>query len=150
MKYVEALEKLEALHAMLPSVACQGLCTASCGPLALSFLERLRLQRARGRTFGQVTTPACPLLKAGRCTLYPLRPTICYLYGVTESMPCGYGCVPERWVSVHECTALLHAVEEISQAVFPRHGTVSLHTAQAIVDAQERAAADLCHLLWGV
>ncbi len=34
----------------------------------------------------------CPYLKEGRCSIYPVRPTICRMWGAVESMPCSFGC----------------------------------------------------------
>jgi Fe-S-cluster containining protein len=36
----------------------------------------------------------CPALQDGRCSVYHVRPTICRLWGATESMPCAHGCTP--------------------------------------------------------
>ena len=148
--YQEALDTLDALYAMIPRIACQGSCTWSCGPLALSYLERLRLQRTTGRKLQGVTSALCPLLKEGQCTAYGLRPLICRAWGAVESMACPYGCVPDRYLTVSELHALLHTVEEVSQTLFPRQGTCSLHADAVILQAQEQAAAHLCHDLWGV
>ena len=36
---------------------------------------------------------SCRYLDASkRCTIYPVRPTICRLWGVTEDMPCPWRC----------------------------------------------------------
>jgi hypothetical protein len=128
MTFPEATAMLDAVYADLPPIACQGHCATSCGPLALSVLERTRLQRQTPwkRLQGQ-TALDCPLLRQGRCTQYALRPLLCRLYGVATGMPCRYGCTPDRWVSDTEAEALLHVVEEISQALFPGQGTCSLH-----------------------
>ena len=37
----------------------------------------------------------CSFLRDGRCTVYAVRPMICRLWGIDETMPCPYGCVPE-------------------------------------------------------
>lgn len=149
MTYAEAVQHLDALYAALPSVPCRGKCAAACGPLALSYVERLRVQRGTWRTLQDVTQPACPLLKAQRCTAYGLRPLICRLYGVSEQMQCPHGCLPDRWLSQSETEALLHIVEEISQAVFPTKGTCSFHSVAAILQAQHHAAERLCAVLTG-
>jgi Fe-S-cluster containining protein len=128
MTFREATARLDAVYATLPTIACQGHCATSCGPLALSVLERTRVQRQTPwkRLQGQ-TTLDCPLLRQGRCTQYAVRPLLCRLYGVATGMPCRYGCMPERWVSDTEVEALLHVVEEISQTLFPGQGTCSFH-----------------------
>jgi hypothetical protein len=43
-----------------------------------------------------LTATWCPALTAvGRCRIYSDRPMVCRLWGVVESMPCPYGCLPE-------------------------------------------------------
>ncbi len=39
---------------------------------------------------------SCPYLdlKTKRCTVYERRPLICRLYGMTEELPCPFGCKP--------------------------------------------------------
>lgn len=57
-------------------------------------------------------TLPCPALSAfGRCRAYGARPAICRLYGVTEGLPCEYGCVPERVMTDAEAREVLAAVE---------------------------------------
>jgi hypothetical protein len=49
----------------------------------------------------------CPALHEGRCRVYDDRPTICRLWGATESMPCPHGCTPEDALSQPESHELL-------------------------------------------
>jgi len=37
---------------------------------------------------------------------------ICRLWGLTKSMACPFGCVPERWLTEDEAHALLAKAEE--------------------------------------
>lgn len=147
MTFTEACQMLDKLYEEVPQVACQGLCTDSCGPLALSVLERKRIARSTSLRTVNATGPACPMLRQGRCTVYKLRPLVCRLFGVTRNMVCPWGCVPDRWLEVSEWDALLRMAEEISQALFPARGTVSFHAPAAIVQAQERSAERLCAVL---
>lgn len=147
MTYAEACQMLDKLYEEIPQVACAGLCTDSCGPLALSVLERKRIARSTSLRTANVTGPVCPMLRRGRCTVYKLRPLICRLYGATRNMVCPHGCLPDRWLEVSEWEALLRLAEEISQTLFPERGTVSFHTPAAIVQAQERSAELLCAVL---
>lgn len=55
----------------------------------------------------------CPHLGPdGRCTAYEVRPMICRLWGVTRSMACPWGCIPDRWLSDGEAMELLKLTEE--------------------------------------
>jgi Fe-S-cluster containining protein len=49
----------------------------------------------------------CPALKDGRCTVYEIRPTICRLWGATQSMPCPHGCTPPEALIQAESFELL-------------------------------------------
>lgn len=88
-------ERLQALYDRLPTIRCQGLCHDSCGPIDMSVRERDRIERE----FGPVTCGAgatCTMLdEHRRCRAYAIRPLICRLWGVLESLPCPYGCKPE-------------------------------------------------------
>jgi hypothetical protein len=65
-------------------------------------------------------------------------------------MACPHGCQPERYLTVSELDQLFRLVEEVAQALFPKHGTCSFHAGDVIVQAQDAAAAQLCQDLWGV
>lgn len=86
--------ELDALYATLPKLDCQGRCYDSCGPISTSARERVRMEALAGCKLG-VNGLTCSLLKDGRCSVYPVRPMICRLWGVVESLPCHYGCRPE-------------------------------------------------------
>lgn len=88
----------------IPPVACKGLCEDSCGPITMSEDEDTRIRQLgydipsmpdalaaleRGEDY------YCPALVDGRCAVYEDRPTICRLWGATESMPCPHGCTPD-------------------------------------------------------
>jgi Fe-S-cluster containining protein len=49
----------------------------------------------------------CPALKNGHCSVYEIRPTICRLWGATESMPCPHGCTPPEALGQAESFELL-------------------------------------------
>lgn len=97
---------LDAIYAEVPALECQGLCHQSCGPLPVDGPERRRVQDRHGVTLGlDWTCSALTMLK--RCSVYEDRPLICRLWGVVESMPCPWGCRPERTLTDAEGHALL-------------------------------------------
>lgn len=103
---------LDDLYAQLPSLDCKGLCADSCGPIDMSDAERTRIAEQGTTINPQQTKPGtltCVALNetfgAGRCTVYPIRPMICRLWGVAESMPCAYGCQPSGGL-IPDATAL--------------------------------------------
>ena len=88
--------ELDALYATLPTMACQGYCHDSCGPIDPAVRETARIvERARKPlTCGEYAT--CSMLTPERkCGVYDIRPMICRLWGLVQSMPCPYGCRPE-------------------------------------------------------
>lgn len=101
----ERVRALEAVYARLPKLNCQGKCQACCGPIGLTKVEHDRMaERGRpmprlldmhdGTLFSQ--SMQCPQLAGnGRCTVYAIRPMVCRLWGLVESMKCPHGCVPE-------------------------------------------------------
>lgn len=99
----EAEARLRKLWEEIPEVGCRGMCVQACGPIAMSEVELEILSRHAFFTFprmGQVMERQagyhCPMLsKAGHCTAYADRPTICRLWGAEENMPCEWGCQPE-------------------------------------------------------
>jgi hypothetical protein len=139
LTYVEAYAQLEALYAQIPAVPCQGHCLEACGPLGMAAIEFHRLRRATPRRLVGKTL-ACPLLKQGRCTVYAVRPTICRLWGATETMPCPWGCRPERVLTQAESAGLLHEVDAVSQHLFPGQESRTMHTQELIAQRQEQGA----------
>lgn len=100
-----ALAAIQALYEQLPSIECKGLCWNSCGPIDMSDAERSHIAELgveipvftseRSARWALDEPLHCTALDAfGRCTVYERRPLICRMWGVTESMPCVYGCQP--------------------------------------------------------
>jgi Fe-S-cluster containining protein len=128
-------KELERLYATLPKINCRRLCQECCGPINMTELELRRLSEqfpalpsfARempiALSSGQVVSERgfatdchqCPMLKDGACSVYPIRPMICRLWGLVQSMRCPHGCTPERWVSPRESFKLLSRADQISR-----------------------------------
>ena len=95
---------LEALYAALPTMECVGKCQTACGPIDLTETEQRRIRERHGVEIPLLTAeraqawasdgaPACPALGLwGQCTVHAVRPTICRLWGMTESMQCPFEC----------------------------------------------------------
>ena len=103
------LDALDALYASLPTLDCRRLCQDSCGPILTGSAEFLRLLSASGLRdlVSEPGTLCCPLLRDGSCSVYRIRPMVCRLWGLTPSMACPHGCVPERWLSETEAQTFL-------------------------------------------
>lgn len=68
----------------------------------MTHFERDRIKTAGGPDIQIVQSP-CPALDfIGRCSVYEIRPLICRLWGVVETMKCHYGCEPERYLTDEE------------------------------------------------
>lgn len=97
------LRRMRQLWRSIPTIACQGLCWDSCGPIGGSVLEEdLVRQAGGGRGFQVAEHPlypdgermCCHLSAEGRCSVYEVRPTICRIWGVTAGLRCHHGCKP--------------------------------------------------------
>jgi Fe-S-cluster containining protein len=88
----------------IPDVACTGKCADYCRAIAMSQAE-LDMVRERIPSFPGILEALrnaddgdqlmCPALMFGRCTIHEVRPTVCRMFGVSEKLPCPYGCEPE-------------------------------------------------------
>ena len=110
--------RLEALYAEIPRIDCQGLCWDSCGPIMMTRAEHRRIETSAGVDIpdGRSTAPATcvALTMLRRCAVYELRPMICRVWGVVETMPCNHGCRPDRYLTDAECYELLARAYDIA------------------------------------
>jgi len=105
--------QLDRLYAELPRLDCQGRCAESCGPILMTRLEEARIVEQTGVAPGWDDTLTCSLLKDERCSVYQVRPAICRLWGLVESMPCLWGCKPDRYLTDAEGHAFLARVAAV-------------------------------------
>jgi Fe-S-cluster containining protein len=121
---------LPDIYARIPPVECKGLCQDSCGPIAMSAEEDRRLVERGVAIPSMVDAVAavergddyyCPALVDGRCTVYEDRPTICRLWGATQSMPCPYGCTPADALTQEESHELLRQAGEAGGGMADRY-----------------------------
>ena len=130
------LRALLAVYDRIPVVACRRLCSDSCTIAPYSSLEGSRMLAYSGkrsighpehvmRALGRAQSaeelaalmPACPLLRREACTVHPVRPLICRLYGASEDLPCPHGCeVTPRPLTSEETRALVREVGDIADA----------------------------------
>jgi Fe-S-cluster containining protein len=107
MSLRDTYDAFDALYAELPEIDCKGLCENTCRLPMMSRVEAGRVNAYANRKPKGAETGVCPVLRAGRCTVHPVRPMVCRLYGCTEEMRCPHGCEPTRMLSVDEGRALL-------------------------------------------
>jgi uncharacterized protein len=113
---------LDDVYRQIPSVVCRGQCIESCGPISMSRQEEAKLL-ARSVKIPSITEAMaaiergedyyCPALIDGRCSVYEDRPTICRLWGVTQSMPCPHGCIPDDALTQAESYRILRLAAEV-------------------------------------
>jgi uncharacterized protein len=126
---------LRRLYDSLPRLQCQGKCHDTCGPIAMSEFERIRMAEAAGGTLPVYmpeldvnTGCTCPLLTPEkRCSIYESRPLICRLFGMIRdsqisNMRCHHGCKPDRYLTDTEAARLFRKAEEISQRYYEEEG----------------------------
>lgn len=117
----ERFARLQEIYDSLPSINCQGKCQACCtiigiAPVEVDHLHSQRLGLPIARYSAKYEHLMCSrLTMSGRCSIHPFKPLICRLWGLTETMPCPYGCQPERVISRQECFDLMTEVDELKQ-----------------------------------
>jgi len=105
-------QRLDAVYATLPALACKGLCQESCGPLGMTLPEYRRLTEATGTPPTVDDSLTCSFLKDGKCSAYDVRPAICRLWGLEESMQCEFGCKPAKVLTKAEAFQFLSRVDK--------------------------------------
>lgn len=111
-----SLDSWRELYAKIPDAHCKGLCAANCSIIMLqqAEYERIEMKRSIPKTPSLSASVACPLLEAGRCTVYDARPVICRLYGATAKLACPHGCEPDAWLAEDEANAIIDAAKRLS------------------------------------
>lgn len=139
---MNANSELDAIYDSLPRLDCQKKCQECCGPLLVPKIEWQRIEEAgkfvplaslervelhtwfkfMGKHNLVAMQPdenmSCRLLMpiSGRCTVYPIRPLICRIWGCVKWMRCPHGCLPERWMSQEEVKDLFARVLAIQSS----------------------------------
>ena len=92
--------ELDDLYAMIPEVGCPEGCVACCvnfGVPSRTEEEDRRIKaylESQGRTIGTAQGTRCPYVTANGCSIYPVRPFICRLYGASPNYRCRLGVQP--------------------------------------------------------
>jgi len=113
MRKVE--QRLDAVYETLPKIECKGHCQNACGPIGMTPDEHRRMVEAAGHEVGVDKELTCNLLtREGKCSVYAVRPAICRLWGVEETMLCPWGCKPSRVLTFEEGHHFLSLVNKIT------------------------------------
>jgi hypothetical protein len=132
--------QLAELYAQIPANPdCDGRCWTSCGPIDMSDRERQRIRAAGVRITPYEQAKAnldrfwCDALTGDkRCAVYELRPLVCRLWGVVESMPCVYGCRPDgRYLTDIEAYRLIAESMRIGGGKHPNSSAAEIDEGMA-------------------
>lgn len=140
------LRAVDTLYAALPRVECQRKCQACCSPVGdlMTAFERDRIIARTGKapnvlklgffhdpetgepiltsfpTKEEAEALKCNMLGAdGSCTVYDIRPVICRIWGVSDKMPCDFGCKGSGEVPDAECVKLVLETKKITRDYEP-------------------------------
>jgi Fe-S-cluster containining protein len=110
----ESTLDIEDLYGMLPVVPCIPGCTECCREFGVPC--RTRVEDEHFRTYlkendmlvGQAIGTTCPYVTEAGCSVYPVRPLTCRLYGASVNYRCKRGVVPLGMLDEDEEAELLH------------------------------------------
>jgi Fe-S-cluster containining protein len=91
---------IEDLYDLLPVVPCIPGCTECCREFGIPCRTRIEDERFRayleenGMELGQAVGTTCPYVTETGCSVYPVRPFTCRLYGASVNYRCKWGAVP--------------------------------------------------------
>jgi Fe-S-cluster containining protein len=107
--------EIEDLYELLPNLQCIPGCIHCCrnfGVPSRTRVEDERLKsylRERGRPLGEARgTTCCPYVSEEGCTVYPVRPLTCRLYGTSANYLCELGARPLQPLDEDEEAHLMH------------------------------------------
>lgn len=112
--------RLGELYDRLPRVKCQGKCQEACGPIACSKGEAKIMERRAGRPllFSSKTGRCTYLNDDGKCDVYRDRPFVCRAFGASATLPCIWGCQPDRVISKDEQFELFRQILELGGGLY--------------------------------
>jgi hypothetical protein len=128
------LKAWDEVYAQIPALACKGLCHESCGMVPMSAFEWHRIAQSYGGKVPGVRMADgqgafCPILTTQKkCERYQIRPVLCRLWGVVESMKCPHGCKPERYLTEEEGFELLHYAEQLGMGPSSEQCEIVFHS----------------------
>jgi Fe-S-cluster containining protein len=113
---------IEDLYELIPDFICSKGCYECCknfGVPSRTKIEDERLKKFledRGMKVGEARDHTCPYLDEalpeGGCSLHPVRPLICRLYGTSPSYLCKMGVMPVRLLEEDEEEEILYLYQK--------------------------------------
>lgn len=97
-------------------------CGSCCGPVPIGKKEATKIQKFVDKnkpSFNKtIDSLSCKFRVNGKCSIYPVRPTLCKLFGVTQGMECINGNSENingfKYLDLKEFIGLLNDVIKIS------------------------------------
>lgn len=110
--------RLEKVYNQIPGSTCSLGCGECCGILFPSLAEIRNIkdwcsQHNRVyKDFNMTVGEDCPYLGDNKsCTIYPVRPFLCRILGVSTALPCPLNkCKPSRMINHYQSSALYKAI----------------------------------------
>ncbi|MFP3870077.1 MAG: YkgJ family cysteine cluster protein [Syntrophobacteria bacterium] len=110
--------EIDDLYQLIPDFICTPGCHECCRSFGVP--SRTRVEDKRIRDFlrkhsmlpGEAHGNTCPYLTEQGCSIYPVRPLICRLYGTSPSYPCIAGVRPLRLLHEDEEAEIFHLYRE--------------------------------------
>lgn len=108
--------KLEQTYKQIPSSKCPNDCGKCCGILFPSLAELRNIKEwcvahhVEYRDFNYQLGIDCPYLARDKsCSIYPVRPFLCRIYGVSKELPCKW-CTPEKILNRNQSANLYNQI----------------------------------------
>jgi len=110
--------KLKSVYSQIPQSECSAHCGECCGILFPSLAELRNIKdwcREHNREYKDFKMTVgldCPYLgKEKECTIYPVRPFLCRILGVSKDLPCPLGkCKSSKLLNHSQSSALYTAI----------------------------------------
>lgn len=111
--------QLEDIYRQIPQSNCEAQCGKCCGPVFPSLAELRNIKEwcmkhhLEYRDFLDIALEGhCPYLNAEReCLIYPVRPFLCRILGVSSDLPCpARKCTPSKLLNHPQSDALYKAI----------------------------------------
>lgn len=110
------------VYELIPDFACTDRCYECCRNFGVPSRTRVEDKRIkeflqeRSMSQGEAQGNTCPYLdedlKAGGCSIYPVRPLICRLYGTSPNYLCIMGVRPVRILQEDEEEEIFHLYQK--------------------------------------
>jgi len=99
---------IEDVYALIPKMRCKTGCVKCCVEFGVPSRTRVEDDRIRaflrehGMEMKQATGTTCPYVSDRGCTIYPVRPFACRLYGASPNYLCQLGAGPLEFLHPDE------------------------------------------------